>query len=146
MVVPLYGNNSSLNTDRGAGYPKAFGSPCLRSSIFSAKTESRFPNRFWDFFVLNSQLHGNPPRLDRRLEIVVVAHGLVGIGLGEIGNGLVEYPGPAEVARDQGRVTRAGMNAGQHPGFKKRLPCPSWQGSSTLVIFPALTAPIACAQ
>ena len=40
---------------------------------------------------------------------------LVGVGLGEVGDGVVEGGRVAEVGRDRDPVTRAGMRAGQRP-------------------------------
>src|SRR4051812_43704295 len=64
---------------------------------------------------LQSRLRGDAARRNGLLERVVVAFVLIGVGLGEDGNRLVEDAARAEVARDRGCVARAGGCFGQRP-------------------------------
>ena len=53
--------------------------------------------------------------LDCLLELVVIALVLVGVGLGEVGDGAVEGVAAAEVGGDSDAVAGACMGAGERP-------------------------------
>ena len=65
---------------------------------------------------LQARLDGNPPCRRRLLERLVVALVLVGIGLGELGDGPVEGGAGAQVAGDGDPVAGAGVGPGQGQG------------------------------
>ena len=69
--------------------------------------------------VLRRRFHLHLAPLDRGLEAPVVAFGLIGVGLGEVGHGLVEAVALAEIRAAMAmRSTGTGVAAGQRPAAK----------------------------